>query len=401
LIGVPLARPARWARAMELEARGRRPRLAELPRAAWPLLQATAAATLAWVVAADVLDHREPFFAPIAAVVALNAPLGRRGGNALRLLLGVIVGIVVGELTVGALGSDALALAIATFVAMAIATALDGARIVIAQAAAGAILTVAVARGDFGVQRVSDSVVGAGVALAFSQLLFSPDPFVLLRRAEGAALAEMADGLHLTARALARDDDELAELAMRRLRRVNYRMAEVDHTRAASDRVARLTPVWRSKMRPVERASENARRLDLLGASSLVLARSAIGTAGRERRALAPAVRDIADTLDGLARAPGDRAVRRRAADRARAGARRLPHGDAVPGPSVGAAVAAARLVAGDVVAFAGVDASRTDAVIADRGVPAPRGPTSRSRPSARGRRRADHRYRPPSRFTT
>ena len=49
----------------------------------------------AWVIAKHVVDHHEPFFAPIAAVVALNAPLGERGLNAVRLLEGVVVGIVV------------------------------------------------------------------------------------------------------------------------------------------------------------------------------------------------------------------------------------------------------------------------------------------------------------------
>jgi uncharacterized membrane protein YgaE (UPF0421/DUF939 family) len=72
---------------------------------AWPLLQSTAAATAAWVIAKYLVDHREPFFAPVAAVVALNASRGERGSNAVRLLVGVVVGIVAGELAVGALGA--------------------------------------------------------------------------------------------------------------------------------------------------------------------------------------------------------------------------------------------------------------------------------------------------------
>jgi uncharacterized membrane protein YgaE (UPF0421/DUF939 family) len=71
---------------------------------AWPLLQTTAAATVAWVIATQLGDHPEPFFAPIAAVVALNASRGERGSNAVRLLVGVVVGIVAGELALGALG---------------------------------------------------------------------------------------------------------------------------------------------------------------------------------------------------------------------------------------------------------------------------------------------------------
>ena len=46
---------------------------------AWLLLQTTAAATLAWVIAKFVFDHPEPFFAPVAAVVALNTSLGEGG----------------------------------------------------------------------------------------------------------------------------------------------------------------------------------------------------------------------------------------------------------------------------------------------------------------------------------
>jgi hypothetical protein len=70
-------------------------RAAKVAVDASPLVQGTAAATAAWVVADRVVDHEEPFFAPIAAVIALNAPLGERGLNAFRLLLGVGTGLPV------------------------------------------------------------------------------------------------------------------------------------------------------------------------------------------------------------------------------------------------------------------------------------------------------------------
>jgi uncharacterized membrane protein YgaE (UPF0421/DUF939 family) len=44
----------------------------------WQILQQTAAAVLAWLIATMVVGHAEPFFAPVAAVVALNATLGER-----------------------------------------------------------------------------------------------------------------------------------------------------------------------------------------------------------------------------------------------------------------------------------------------------------------------------------
>ena len=79
--------------------------LTEAGRFAWPLLQGTAAATLAWVIARYGLDHQQPFFAPVAAVIALNASLGERGVNAVRLLQGVVTGIVAGELVLNLIGS--------------------------------------------------------------------------------------------------------------------------------------------------------------------------------------------------------------------------------------------------------------------------------------------------------
>jgi uncharacterized membrane protein YgaE (UPF0421/DUF939 family) len=48
------------------------------------VLQGTLAATVAWVIAEHVVGDHDPFFAPIAAFVALNAAVGERGLNAVR-----------------------------------------------------------------------------------------------------------------------------------------------------------------------------------------------------------------------------------------------------------------------------------------------------------------------------
>jgi uncharacterized membrane protein YgaE (UPF0421/DUF939 family) len=334
----------------------------------WPLLQSTAAATAAWVIARQLNDHPDPFFAPIAAVVALNASRGERGANAVRLLVGVVVGITAGELAVSALGGGYGTLAMATFAGMAVAVALGAARVTIAQAAAGAILTVAVADGQAGPQRLVDALIGAGVALVFSQVLFSPEPVALLRRAEASALADMAEGLELTARALERDDEELAERAMTSLRDLRDRLVELSRTRRASSRVVRHSLLWRTRMAPVVRESENAGHLDLLGGSCLLLARTALIMSPPERRRLAPSIRNLAGAITDLARAPGDRSTRQRAADRALA----LVHSVAGSPPRPQAALAASavlRMAATDVMVFAGVDPDQAaDAVEEDTG---------------------------------
>jgi hypothetical protein len=321
---------------------------------AWPLLQSTAAATAAWWLARWLDNHPEPFFAPIAAVVALNASRGQRGANALRLLAGVVVGIVAGELAISALGGGYGTLALAIFTAMAAAFALGGARVTIAQAASGAILTVAVADGQAGPDRLVDALIGAGVALVFTQVLFSPEPVSLLRRAEAAALAEMAGGLELTARALEGDDDELDQRAMSSLWDLRDRLADLRRTRHASNRVVRHSLLWRARMAPVVHESENAGHLDLLGGSCLLLTRTALAMSPPEGRGLAPTIRGLAVAIGDLATAPGDHATRQRAADRSLALARSV----AASAPRSRAALtasAAIRMVATDIAAFAGV----------------------------------------------
>jgi uncharacterized membrane protein YgaE (UPF0421/DUF939 family) len=323
---------------------------------AWPLLQGTAAATAAWVLAKYVFDHPQPFFAPIAALIALNTALGERGLNALRLLQGVVLGIVVGEVILATLAGGYGSMALAILVATAAARALGGTRIVIAQAAVAAILTVAVADAEAGVERLTDALIGAGVALVFSQLLFSPEPLALLRRSETALLARMADGLALTARALDEDDDELAERAVAELRAFPAELVELRRTRRASARVARRTLVWRSQRALVVQENENADHLDVLGASCLLLARVARSLNTDERRVLARSVRDLAGALAALAGDLGDRGTRQRAADRAFEVATALVGSDPTPDSTLAAGVIATRVLAIDVMVFAGID---------------------------------------------
>jgi uncharacterized membrane protein YgaE (UPF0421/DUF939 family) len=323
---------------------------------AWPLVQGTAAATAAWVIAKYVVDHEQPFFAPIAALVALNTSVGERGLNAVRLLQGVILGIVVGEVTLAALAGGYASMAVAIFAATALARAVGGTRIVIAQAAVGAILIVALADAEAGVERLTDALIGGGVALVFSQLLFSPEPVALLRRAEAAVLERLASGLALTARALEQDDDELATDAIVALRELPEDVTELRRVLRASGRVARRTLVWRAHRALVVRESENADHLDLLGGSCVMLARVTPSLDSSERHALTPSVRALSEVLDALARRLGDRETRQRAADRALEVANAVSGADAPAGSTLAVAITGVRMVATDLMVFAGID---------------------------------------------
>ena len=68
-----------------------------LRRTIGPTAQAALAAALAWVLAHDALGHAQPFFAPIAAAIALGTSGIRRGRRIIQMVFGVTLGIAVGE----------------------------------------------------------------------------------------------------------------------------------------------------------------------------------------------------------------------------------------------------------------------------------------------------------------
>jgi hypothetical protein len=308
------------------------------------------------MIARYLVRHHEPFFAPISAVVALNAPRGERGLRAVRLVRGVFVGIVSAELALIALGGGYGTLALGTFAAMILALVFGGSGLATVQAAIAAILTVASADGQVGPNRLIDAVIGAGVALICTQVLFSPEPVALLRRAAAGALSDMAEGLALTADAAERDDAELVERAMDKLRALQVRLAELAKTRKTSARTARHSLVWRSQIAPLVCENEAAEHLDLLGGSCVMLARTAVAASAPERLTLAPTVREFASLLGDLAREPGDRGTRQRAANCAWQVARKVGASNTPPDSPITAAFVALRIVALDIMVYAGMN---------------------------------------------
>jgi hypothetical protein len=344
------------------------------------LLQEAAAATVAWVLASHVVDHHQPFFAPVAAVVALNAPLGERGGNTLRLVQGVVIGILAGALAVDVLGTTSASLFLATLAAMAASRALGSTPMVLGQAATAAILSVVTGDAQAGPERLIDALIGGGVALLFTQVLFTPEPVRLLRRAETRVLTDIAGAFDLTAQALDENDQSQADRAIDTIRDARDRLAELGRARTASKRVPRRSAAWRSQRDPVVKENEDAGQLDLLGGSSLMVIRNAAQAEGDERDVLAPAIRHLAAQARELAGNPGDREVRQRAADSVLETMRRLKANPCVLEAALDSALAATaiavRSAAADIMIFAGVDADEAERAVqshdADLEVPTP-----------------------------
>lgn len=328
---------------------------------AWLILQAAIAATAAWIVASRVVDHRQPFFAPIAAVASLNAARGERGPNAVRMVLGVLLGILVGEAAVAVGGDGYASLGGATLVAMIAALAISGERLVVGQAAIAAILTVALPHPGAGPDLLFDALIGVGIALTLSQLIFPPEPDVLVRGAEAAALRTLADGLRLTAAALEQGDEALAARARSFLREAPGRLVALTQARTSSSRVVRWSPIRRRGRRRVR--DDHAAHLYLLAGSCLMLTRAVLEL-DRPATDLVTAIRDLAACLDLAADALGDPEARRRAVEIVLALARRDPGREASRSSELDLAWAALRTTARDVIVVAGVDRAQANRAV-------------------------------------
>ena len=81
------------------------PRARCVRRSARPILQTAVAASLAWLVATELVGHDQPFFAPISAVVTLGLTVGERRRRAVELAIGVAVGIAIADLLVAPIGT--------------------------------------------------------------------------------------------------------------------------------------------------------------------------------------------------------------------------------------------------------------------------------------------------------
>ncbi len=143
-----------------------RARIARLSSKRWQIAQCALAAGVAWVIAADLLDHPTPFFAPVAAVVALGTSYGQRLRRVAEITVGVAVGVFIADLLVLELGTGGWQIALIVGLAMSSAFLLDGGQLLVTQAAVQSIIvSTLVPDPDAAFTRWTDAVIGGLVAL--------------------------------------------------------------------------------------------------------------------------------------------------------------------------------------------------------------------------------------------
>ncbi|MGH3424113.1 MAG: FUSC family protein, partial [Nocardioidaceae bacterium] len=87
-----------------------------------PIIQLSVGAGIAWLVAHDIVGHTQPFFAPIAAILIVVVGATQRRRTAFELVLGVSVGILIGELLIIVIGRGGWQITIVVGLAVLVST---------------------------------------------------------------------------------------------------------------------------------------------------------------------------------------------------------------------------------------------------------------------------------------
>ena len=138
----------------------------------WQVFQCGSAAALAWWIAAVVLGHPGPYFAPTAAVIALGISYGQRRRRVIEVAVGVTFGVLLGDLFVIAFGTGVWQIWLVVVIAMTVALALDRGPVVVIQAPVQslAVCVLVPTTGD-GLLRCTDAVIGGACALAVAAIV--------------------------------------------------------------------------------------------------------------------------------------------------------------------------------------------------------------------------------------
>lgn len=213
-------------------------------------VQAGVAASLAWFVGAQFLDNPAPVLAPTTAVGIVAASMGSRLRRTVELLIGVILGLAVGDALMPLFGIGAWQTGVVVVLAIIVAVLLKGGGSLLTQAGGTAVLiaTLEPPVRELSVPRFVDAAVGGLIGLAVGLLLVPIHPQRTVKRLAEPVLDPAVAALHDLAAALRRRDLGGAEQSLTNLRVLGSRMTALDEGLGAAQEVVRLAPLrWRER----------------------------------------------------------------------------------------------------------------------------------------------------------
>ncbi len=277
---------------------------ARLRAGAWPVVQCSIGAAVAWALASSVLGHDRPFFACVAAVVCLGVRAAQRLRRVAELAVGVTVGVAVGDALVDRIGTGAWQIGVVVGIALVLALVLDGGALVTAQAGLQAVFVVALPRVPGGdVARWEDAMVGGATALAVAALLPAA-PWRPAHRAGRQVLHDVAASLRECAAAVRERDTATAAFALASARATQPGLTAWTEALGTGRDITRLSPLRRDTAHVWEAQSALAAGVDRAVRNLRVLVRRvlfAIGSDDPLPPPLAGLLEQLASVLDGMA----------------------------------------------------------------------------------------------------
>jgi uncharacterized membrane protein YgaE (UPF0421/DUF939 family) len=297
--------------AAEASRAGLRTRRDRIVAGARPILHSAVAASLAWLIATEVVGHEQPFFAPISAVITLGLTVGQRRRRAIELAIGVAMGIAIADGLVAAIGTGTWQIGIVVALAMAAATLVGGGALLASQAGASAVLvaTLQPPEGGFDFDRAIDALIGAGTALVVSSLILPVHPLRLVQESTEPVLTRLVAALGQIAEALTTRRPETADAALLAVARADGAHENLLETLEAAGEAARLSPQRRGSLEGIDRFAVAAGELGRAIENVRALARGAVratniddtipGEAVEAVQELARATESLTAYLDG------------------------------------------------------------------------------------------------------
>ncbi|NJP31515.1 FUSC family protein [Micromonospora thermarum] len=241
-------------------------------------VQAGLAAGLSWLAAHELLGNPQPVFAPISAVGTLAVSVGQRFRRTVELIVGVAVGVALGDFLIYLLGTGAWQLGLVVTSAI-ILTVFAGASVaIVIQAAATAVLIVTLSpqTENLEIPRFVDAFVGGGIALLVTALLLPLNPLRVLNRAARPALDLLAAQLDATADGLRERDRDKVQRALERLRDNKEELAVFGEAIEGAKETAMLSPARWHRRDELAHYSEAAEPIDRAMRNSGTLIRRAV-----------------------------------------------------------------------------------------------------------------------------
>ncbi|WP_328650682.1 FUSC family protein [Micromonospora sp. NBC_00330] len=213
-------------------------------------VQAGVAATIAWFVGYQFLDNPAPVLAPTTAVGIVAAAMGSRLRRTIELLVGVVLGLAVGDALMPLFGIGPWQTGVVVVLAIIVAILLKGGGSLLTQAGGTAVLiaTLEPPVRDLSVPRFVDAAVGGLVGLAVGLLVVPIHPQRTVRRLAEPVLDPAITALHDLAGALRLRDLDGAQRSLDALRGLGSRLTALDDGLGAAQEVVRLAPLrWRER----------------------------------------------------------------------------------------------------------------------------------------------------------